>query len=123
MYIGTEHVLLGILRRPDSVGARVLDSMGVRLDDVREAVEQTIGRGHTTADGERYMTPRLKSVFDLSVKEAKALDHSYIGTEHLVLGILREGKGVAARILSEYGATAEQVRAEALRLVEKGSSA
>jgi ATP-dependent Clp protease ATP-binding subunit ClpC len=118
-YIGTEHVLLGILRRSDSVGARVLDGRSVRLDAVRSAVEQTIGRGHSTADGERHLTPRLKRVFDLSVKEAKALGHDYVGTEHLLLGITREGEGVAAVILHDLGVTAEQVRADVVRIVGK----
>jgi ATP-dependent Clp protease ATP-binding subunit ClpC len=122
-YIGTEHVLLGILRRPDSVGARVLVGRNVRLDAARSAVEQTIGRGDSTAAGERQLTPRLKRVFELSMKEAKALGHGYVGTEHLLLGILREGEGVAALILRELGMTAEQVRHDVLRIVGKGPSA
>ena len=122
-YIGTEHVLLGILRRTDSIGAQILAGAGVQLDTVRSAVEQTIGRGQATGDGERPLTPRLKRVFDLAVKEAKALDHDYVGTEHLVLGILGEGEGVAALILSERGVTAERVRADVLRIVGKGPSA
>jgi ATP-dependent Clp protease ATP-binding subunit ClpC len=121
-YIGTEHVLLGILRRSESVGARVLDARGVRLDTVRSAVERTIGGGQSTADGERYLTPRLKRVFDLAVKEAKDLGYGYVGTEHLLLGILREGEGVAAHILGEDGVTAEEIRADLLRIVGKGPS-
>jgi len=122
-FIGTEHVLLGILRRSDSIGAGVLDARGVRLDAVRSAVEQIIGRGPLAVEGERCLTPRLKLVFELSVKDATALGHDYVGTEHVLLGILREGEGVAARVLRDHGVTAEQVRADLLRIVGKGPSA
>ncbi|MFL5761434.1 MAG: Clp protease N-terminal domain-containing protein [Thermomicrobiales bacterium] len=118
-YIGTEHVLLGILRRSDSVGARILDDLEVQLDVVRSAVEKTIGRGPMGVEGERRLTPRLKRVFDLSVKEAKSLGHGFVGTEHLLLGMLREGEGVGALILRDLGVTAERVRADVLRIVGK----
>jgi ATP-dependent Clp protease ATP-binding subunit ClpC len=122
-YIGTVHVLLGILRRSDSVGAHILAGKSIRLDSVRSAVGQIIERGHSAADGERHLTPRLKRVFDLAVKEAKELGHGYVRTEHLLLGILCEGEGVAARILSECGVNAEQIRTDLLRIVGTGPSA
>jgi ATP-dependent Clp protease ATP-binding subunit ClpC len=119
-YVGTEHVLLGILRRTDSVGARVLTGRGIPLDAARLAVEREIGRGDATSDGERRLTPRLKLVLDFAAKEARALGHGYLGTEHVLFGIAREGEGVAARILHDAGVTAEEVRADALRIVGRG---
>ena len=119
-FIGTEHVLLGILRRADSVGARILAGRGVRLDAARAAVEARVGRGAMVGEGERHLTPRLKRVFERSVREAVALGHGYVGTEHLLLGILREGDGVAAGVLRDDGMTAEQVRADVLRMVGRG---
>jgi ATP-dependent Clp protease ATP-binding subunit ClpC len=122
-YTGTEHVLLGILRRSDSVGARILEGLEVRLEAVRSAVEQIVGRGPMRRAGERHMTPRLKHVFELALKEAKSLNHSYVGTEHLLIGMLREGEGVGALILRDLGVSIEQVRSDALRIVGKGTGA
>lgn len=116
-FVGTEHILLGTLRRSDSVGAGVLAGMGVRLSEVRAAVESDVGRGPGTPPGEVRMTPRAKRVLELSVDEAKRLRHNYVGTEHLLLGIVREGEGVAARILGRTGVAHDRVRAEVRRLL------
>jgi excisionase family DNA binding protein len=102
-YIGTEHVLLGLLREVEGVAARVLRDQGIELASVRAAVESVTGRGQHEAEGEVSLTPRSKMVLELAVKEADALHHSYIGTEHLLLGLLAEGEGVAARVLKDFG--------------------
>ena len=119
-YLGTEHLLLGLVRKRDGVAGKVLRRMGVRLPAVRSAVESVIGRGAATAAGEMRMTPRAKKVLDLAVKESGRLRHNYVGTEHLLLGIVREGEGVAAGILGRLGVTHEKVRAEVLRMIGPG---
>jgi ATP-dependent Clp protease ATP-binding subunit ClpC len=116
-YLGTEHLLLGMLREGNGVAAKVLDGMGVRLADVRAAVEAVIGRGAASIAGEMPMTPRTKRVLELAADEAKRLRHHDVGTEHLLLGIVREGEGVAATVLDGFGATAAKVRADVLRIV------
>src|SRR5579862_7862382 len=98
-YIGTEHLLLGLLREPEGVAARVLGTLGVTLDDARADVARIIGSGDEATPGQIPFTPRAKKVLELSLREALALDHNSIGTEHLLLGLLREHEGVAARIL------------------------
>jgi ATP-dependent Clp protease ATP-binding subunit ClpA len=113
-YIGTEHLLLGLLREGEGVAAKVLARLGVRLEDVRAEVEHIIGRGDHIVVGELHLTPRAKKVFELAVDEALRMGHHYIGTEHLLLGMLREGEGIAAKVLEGRGLRLEQVRAETL---------
>jgi hypothetical protein len=119
-YIGTEHVLLGMLREPDGIGARALAALGVSLAGVRADVERIIGTGKGAPAGHIPFTPRAKKVLELSLREALKLHHNYIGTEHIVLGLVREGKGVAAKILVESGADLPEVRQEVLRLLSTG---
>ena len=109
-YIGTEHLLLGLVREGDGVAARVLTNMGVQLPKVRSAVEFIIGRGEGAVIGEIGLTPRAKKVIELAVDEARRLNHNYIGTEHLLLGLVREGEGIAAGVLESLGVNLEKVR-------------
>jgi len=121
-YIGTEHVLLGLLREEEGVGAKVLANLGVSLNKARSAVEFIIGRGEKPSTGEIGLTPRAKRVIELAIDEARHLGHNYIGTEHLLLGLLREGEGVAADVLDSFGITLERVRAETLRVLGEGAA-
>ncbi len=116
-YIGTEHLLLGLIREEEGVGAKVLISLGVTLSKVRSAVEYIIGRGEKPATGEIELTPRAKRVIELAIDEARHLGHNYIGTEHLLLGLLHEGEGVAASVLESFGITLEQARTETTKLL------
>ena len=117
-YIGTEHLLLGLIRESGGVGAKVLANLGVRLEAVRPAVEHIIGRGDTDVTGPIRLTPRSKKVLELAVGEAHRLNHHYIGTEHLLLGLVKEGSGVAAGVLESIGVKdLERVRAEVLRIL------
>ncbi|HLH60515.1 MAG TPA: Clp protease N-terminal domain-containing protein [Ktedonobacteraceae bacterium] len=116
-YIGTEHLLLGLVRDGDGIAAKVLQGLGVELPKVREAVEFIIGRGDRIVLGEVGLTPRAKKVVELAVDEAHRLNHHYIGTEHLLLGLLEEGQGIAAGVLESMGLDLEQVRRETLRLL------
>lgn len=116
-YIGTEHLLLGLVREGDGVAARVLVTMDVTLPKTRKAVEFIVGRGDSMAAGEIGLTPRAKTVMELAVDEARRLNHHYIGTEHLLLGLLREGEGIAVGVLESMGANLEKVRGEVLALV------
>src|SRR5919201_1481217 len=109
-YIGTEHVLLGLLRDEEGVAARVLESLHVTLDDVRTQVARAVGQGEEVTTGQIPFTPRAKKVLELAMREALSLGHNYIGTEHVLLGIARENHGVAARILLDLGADAETIR-------------
>src|SRR5947209_16998862 len=110
-YIGVEHLLLGLIREGEGVAARVLDSLGVELSKVRAAVEFTIGRGDsTTSPSEITLSPRTKKVIELAVDEARKLGHSHVGTEHLLLGIVREGEGIASGVLESLGVSLEKVR-------------
>ena len=109
-YVGTEHLLLGLLRQGDGVAARALRAAGVSAEAARREVLDIIGRGQQVPRGHIPFTPRAKKVLQLSLREARQLDHLYIGTEHLLLGLLREGQGVAAQILSRLGADADTVR-------------
>ncbi len=102
-YIGTEHLLLGLIREGEGVAAKVLSNLGVELNQVREAVEAMIGRGDRIVLGEIGLTPRAKKVIELAVDEAHRLNHHYIGTEHLLLGLVREGEGIAAQVLQSLG--------------------
>ena len=116
-YIGTEHILLGLVRETEGVAARVLSSLGVDLNKVRSAVEFIIGRGDKPAQGEIGLTPRAKKVVELAVDEARRMNHTYIGTEHLLIGLLREGEGVAAGVLESLGITLDKIRAETHRIL------
>ena len=121
-YIGTEHILLGLVREGEGVAAKVLANLGVELTKVRSAVEFIIGRGERTIRGEIGLTPRAKRVIELAVDEARRLNHNYIGTEHLLLGLLREGEGVAAGVLESLGVSLEKVRAETVRILNQSIS-
>ena len=116
-YIGTEHILLGLVRETDGVAAKVLANLGVELNKVRPAVEFIIGRGERAASGEIGLTPRAKKVIELAVDEARRLNHHYIGTEHLMIGLLREGEGVAAGVLESLDVSLDKVRAETSRIL------
>jgi ATP-dependent Clp protease ATP-binding subunit ClpC len=118
-YIGTEHILLGLVREGDGIAAKVLSNLGVELNKVRSAVEFIIGRGERTVRGEIGLTPRAKRVIELAVDEARRLGHNYIGTEHLLLGLLREGEGVAAGVLESLGISLEKVRSETVRILQQ----
>jgi ATP-dependent Clp protease ATP-binding subunit ClpC len=121
-YIGTEHLLLGLVREGEGVAARVLTNMGVQLPKVRSAVEFIIGRGEGAVIGEIGLTPRAKKVIELAVDEARRLDHSYIGTEHLLLGLVREGEGIAAGVLESLGVNLEKVRQQVMQVVNQSSA-
>jgi ATP-dependent Clp protease ATP-binding subunit ClpC len=119
-YIGTEHLLLGLVREGDGVAAKVLANMGVQLPKVRSAVEFIIGRGETMSVAELGLTPRAKKVIELAVDEARRLNHHYIGTEHLLLGLVREGEGIAAGVLESLGVNLERVRTQVMQVVSQG---
>jgi ATP-dependent Clp protease ATP-binding subunit ClpC len=116
-YIGTEHLLLGILRDGEGVAVRALDQLGVSRPAVREQVVTMVGRGRSTPSGHIPFTPRAKKALELSLREALQLNHNHIGTEHILLGLLREGDGVAAQVLTDLGADLDRVRAKVLELV------
>jgi len=116
-YIGTEHVLLGLLREEDGLAARVLSSLDVSLEDVRTQVGRIIGQGDEVTAGEIPFTPRAKKVLDLALREALSLGHNYVGTEHVLLGIARENEGVASRILLDAGADGETVRNQVIGML------
>ena len=118
-YIGTEHILLGLVRETDGVAAKVLNNLGVELNKVRSAVEFIIGRGERTPSGEIGLTPRAKKVIELAVDEARRLNHNYIGTEHLLIGLMREGEGVPAGVLESLGVTLDKIRAETSRILSQ----
>jgi len=118
-YIGTEHLLLGLVREGDGVAAKVLANLGVELNKVRSAVEFIIGRGDRAVMGEIGLTPRAKKVIELAVDEARRLNHHYIGTEHVLLGLVREGEGIAAGVLESLGVNLERVRAETTRILSQ----
>ncbi|PKB66108.1 MAG: NDP-hexose 4-ketoreductase [SAR202 cluster bacterium Io17-Chloro-G4] len=121
-YIGTEHILLGLVRETEGVAARVLSSLTVDLSKVRSAVEFIIGRGEKPPQGEIGLTPRAKKVVELAVDEARRMNHTYIGTEHLLIGLMREGEGVAAGVLESLGVTLDKVRAETHRILSNTGS-
>jgi len=116
-YIGTEHLLLGLIDEGEGVGARALDSLGISLDAVRQQVEEIIGRGHQAPSGHIPFTPRAKKVLELSLREAQQLGHHYIGTEHILLALIREGDGVAAQVLVKLGADRNRVRQQVIELL------
>src|ERR671913_2185391 len=122
-YIGTEHLLLGLVREGEGVAARVLENMNVELAKVRTAVEFIIGRGDRPVVGEVGLTPRAKRVIELAIDEARRFGHNYIGTEHLLLGLVREGEGIAAGVLESLGVNLDKVRHEVIRVLSQSSSA
>ena len=121
-YIGTEHLLLGLVREGDGVAARVLSNMGVQLPEVRAKVELIIGRAESHVAGEIGLSPRAKKVIELAVDEARRLNHHYIGTQHLLLGLVREGEGIAAGALESLGVNLEKARAQVTQVVSLSSS-
>jgi ATP-dependent Clp protease ATP-binding subunit ClpC len=117
-YIGTEHILLGLLREEEGLAARVLESLDVTVEEVRAQVARIIGPGdEPIVSGQIPFTPRAKKVLELSLREALSLKHNYIGTEHILLGLVRENEGVAARILLDFDADAEKIRNEIMRVL------
>ena len=119
-YIGTEHILLGLVREEEGVAAKVMINLGVSLNKVRSAVEFISARGEKPSAGETGLTPRAKRVIELAIDEARQMGHNYIGTEHLLLGLLREGEGVAAGVLESLGITLERARAETVHTLSQG---
>ena len=120
-YIGTEHLLLGLIGEGGGIAAKVLTSLGVDLEKVRKAVEDIIGRGDRIVLGEIGLTPRAKKVIELAVDEARLLNHRYIGTEHLLLGLLREGNGIGAGVLESFGLSLQEVRAKTIQVLNEQS--
>jgi len=116
-YIGTEHVLLGLIHEGEGVAAKALESLGISLVGVRQQVEEIIGRGQEVPGGHIPFTPRAKKVLELALREALQLGHNYIGTEHILLGMIREGDGVAAQVLVKLGADLNRVRQQVLALL------
>ena len=116
-YIGSEHILLGLLREEQGLAARVLESLGVTLERVRAQVERIVSRGDQVSAGQIPFTPRAKRVLELAQREAVSLGHNYIGTEHILLGLARDDDGVAARILLDFDADPETVRNEVIRML------
>ena len=116
-YIGTEHLLLGLIHEGEGVAAKALEALNISLESVREQVQEIIGQGQTPPTGHIPFTPRAKKVLELSLREALQLGHSYIGTEHLLLGLIREGEGVAAQVLTKLGADTNKVRQQVVQLL------
>jgi ATP-dependent Clp protease ATP-binding subunit ClpC len=116
-YIGTEHILLGLIHEGEGVAAKALESLGISLDAVREQVQDIIGQGQQQPTGHIPFTPRAKKVLELSLREALQLGHNYIGTEHILLGLIREGEGVAAQVLVKLGADLNKVRQQVIQLL------
>ncbi len=114
-YIGTEHILLGLIHEGEGVAAKALESLGISLDAVRQQVEEIIGQGQQAPSGHIPFTPRAKKVLELSLREAQQLGHNYIGTEHILLGLIREGDGVAAQVLVKLGADLNRVRQQVIQ--------
>jgi len=116
-YIGTEHILLGLIHEGEGVAAKALESLGISLEAVRQQVEEIIGQGQQAPSGHIPFTPRAKKVLELSLREALQLGHNYIGTEHILLGLIREGEGVAAQVLVKLGADLNRVREQVIQLL------
>ncbi|MHB1212431.1 MAG: ATP-dependent Clp protease ATP-binding subunit, partial [Candidatus Nanopelagicales bacterium] len=116
-YIGTEHILLGLIHEGEGVAAKALESLGISLEAVRQQVEEIIGQGQQAPSGHIPFTPRAKKVLELSLREALQLGHNYIGTEHILLGLIREGEGVAAQVLVKLGADLNRVRQQVIQLL------
>ncbi|MFM8815408.1 MAG: Clp protease N-terminal domain-containing protein, partial [Actinomycetes bacterium] len=116
-YIGTEHILLGLIHEGEGVAAKALESLNISLEAVRAQVEEIIGQGGSSPSGHIPFTPRAKKVLELSLREALQLGHNYIGTEHILLGLIREGEGVAAQVLVKLGADLSRVRQQVIQLL------
>jgi ATP-dependent Clp protease ATP-binding subunit ClpA len=116
-YVGTEHLLLGLAHEGQGVAAKALESLGIRLEALRSQVEEAIGRGQRAPSGHIPFTPRAKKVLELSLRESQQLGHDYIGTEHVLLGLVREGEGVAAQVLVKLGADLARTRAQVIELL------
>jgi ATP-dependent Clp protease ATP-binding subunit ClpC len=116
-YIGTEHILLGLIHEGEGVAARTLESLGISLEAVRQQVEEIIGQGQQAPSGHIPFTPRAKKVLELSLRESLQLGHNYIGTEHILLALLREGEGVAAQVLVKLGADLNRARQQVIQLL------
>ena len=116
-YIGTEHILLGLIHEGEGVASKALESLGISLEAVREQVQEIIGQGQQAPTGHIPFTPRAKKVLELSLREALQLGHNYIGTEHILLGLIREGEGVAAQVLVKLGADLSRVRQQVIQLI------
>jgi len=113
-YIGTEHLLLGLTRADEGIAARALKNLGISVEDVRQDVEKVIGRGEQVPSGHIPFTPRAKNVLELSLREALQLGHSYVATEHILLGLVREGEGAAAQVLISLGGNLNRVRQQVI---------
>jgi hypothetical protein len=116
-YIGTEHILLGLLREEEGLAARILESLDITVEEVRAQVARIVGQGDEVTTGQIPFTPRAKKVLELALREALSLGHNYIDTEHILLGLVRENEGVAARILLDFAADAEKIRNEIIRML------
>ncbi len=116
-YIGTEHLLLGLIHEGEGVAAKALEAMGISLEAVRQQVEEITGRGKDAPSGHIPFTPRAKKVLELSLRESQQLGHNYIGTEHILLGLIREGQGVAAQVLTNLGADLDRTRQQVIELL------
>src|SRR5215207_5119197 len=121
-YIGTEHILLGLIHEGEGVAARALTALDISLEAVRSQVREIIGQGESPPTGHIPFTPRAKKVLELSLREALALGHNYIGTEHILLGLIREDEGIAAQVLAGHGADLDQARQEVVRLLALGTA-
>jgi ATP-dependent Clp protease ATP-binding subunit ClpA len=116
-YIGTEHILLGLIHEGEGVAAKTLESLGISLEAIRRHVKEIIGQGQAAPTGHVPITPRAKKVLELSLREVHELGHTYIGTEHILLGLIREGEGVAAQVLNNLGGDLDRVREEVIRIL------
>ncbi|HJZ10285.1 MAG TPA: Clp protease N-terminal domain-containing protein, partial [Trebonia sp.] len=122
-YIGTEHILLGLIHEGEGVAAKALESLGISLEAVRQQVEEIIGQGQQAPSGHIPFTPRAKKVLELSLREALQLGHNYIGTEHILLGLIHEGDGGAARSLESLGISLDAVRQRVEEIIGRGQQA
>jgi ATP-dependent Clp protease ATP-binding subunit ClpC len=118
-FIGTEHILLGLIREGEGVGAKALESLGISLDTVRQQVEEIIGRGQHAQSGHIPFKPEAKKVLEQSLSESRALGHDYIGTEHILLGLIRQGEGVAGQVLVKLGADLDRGRQQVIKLLDE----
>ena len=116
-YLGTEHILLGLIHEGEGIAAQALENLGISLDAVREQVQEVIGQGKQAPSGHISFSPRAKKVLELSLREGLQLGHQYIGTEHILLGLIREGEGVAAQVLVKLGADLSTVRQQVIELL------
>jgi ATP-dependent Clp protease ATP-binding subunit ClpA len=121
-YVGTEHLLLGLAHEGQGVAAKALESLGIRLEAVRAQVEEIIGQGQWAPSGHIPFTPRAKKVLELSLRESKQVGHDYIGTEHILLGLIREGEGVAAQVLVKLGGDLSRVRQQVIQVLSASAA-